>query len=146
MTLPKPGPGTKGSIGSLTAKGLERARPTSSLSQSSTSFLMNSLTFIVLASILKLWNLRVLKWWDSLYFLANKGWRCAWIRLDWVKEIFWPNPPWWVKKIKPNPHGSGWVGLNPWVRQIIIIIIIIKLSRKKYKYKYIKKTQRLVSI
>ena len=24
MTLPKPGPGTKGSIGSLTAKGLER--------------------------------------------------------------------------------------------------------------------------
>ena len=37
-----------------------------------------------------------------------------------VKGIIWPNPPWWVKKnlTQPNPHGSSWVGLNPWVGQI----------------------------
>ena len=37
---------------------------------------------------------------------------------------------------QPNPHGSSWVGLDPWVAQfifiIIIIIIIIINLRKKY--------------
>ena len=46
-----------------------------------------------------------------------------------------PNPSHKSNPTQPNPYGSGWVGLNPWVWQfIIIIIIIIKLSRKKYKY------------
>ena len=31
---------------------------------------------------------------------------------------------------QPNPHGLGWVGLNPWVWQMFFIIIIT-LSRKK---------------
>ena len=57
-----------------------------------------------------------------------------------VDEFFQPNSSWWVKKYpthhrgstQPNPRGSGWVGLDPWVGQYflitIIIIIIIKLS------------------
>ena len=38
-----------------------------------------------------------------------------------------------LKKIQPNPHESGWVGLNPRVGLIyLFIIVIIKLGRKKY--------------
>ena len=60
-----------------------------------------------------------------------------------VEGIFWPNRPWWVKKIQPNPTqpnpslksnpthmgrvGSSWThGFD----KFIIIIIIIKLSKK----------------
>ena len=43
------------------------------------------------------------------------------------------NPIQPVTGVQPNPHGSGCVGLNPWVGQFIIIItIIIKLSQKIY--------------
>ena len=62
----------------------------------------------------------------------------SWVRvcMGRVEGIFWPNPPWWVKKnsTQPNPThmdrvGSGWThGFD------IFIIIIIKFSRKKYKY------------
>ena len=64
-----------------------------------------------------------------------------------VKEIFWPNPPWWVKKylIQPNPTHMDRVR-SGWTHELEKFIIIIKLSRKKYKYKYIKKTQILVSM
>ena len=37
---------------------------------------------------------------------------------------------------QPNPHESGWVGLNPWVWQIIIII---KLSKKNININILKK-------
>ena len=55
---------------------------------------------------------------------------CAWVGLGRVKEIFWPNPPWWVKKNSTQPNSShksnpthiGWL--------IFFITIIIKLSRK----------------
>ena len=50
--------------------------------------------------------------------------------MGWVKGIFRPNPPQWVKKnptqptpsqgynpTQSNSHELGWVGLNPWVGQ-----------------------------
>ena len=52
-----------------------------------------------------------------------------------VERIFWPNPPWWVKKNSThhiNPTHMGRV--KPMGLANFIIIIIIKLSRKKYKY------------
>ena len=63
-----------------------------------------------------------------------------------VEGIFWPNPPWWVKKIQhnsthhispiqPNPIQPTWVVLGrvePMGLTIFFITIIIKLSRKKY--------------
>lgn len=54
-----------------------------------------------------------------------------------VERIFWSNPLWWVKKnstqlnpsqksnpTQPNPHGSGWVRLNPWVWQIFLLLLL----------------------
>ena len=83
----------------------------------------------------------------SLNFHINSFWKLKLgVCMGRVEGIFWPNPPWWVKKnltqpnpshksnpTQPNPHESGWVRLNLWVWQIFFIIIII-LSRKKYKY------------
>ena len=63
--------------------------------------------------------------------------RSGWVKL---KSFFNSTPPWWVKKIQlnltnhrdptqPNPRGSDWVRLDPWVGLFFLItIIIIKLS------------------
>ena len=71
-----------------------------------------------------------------------------------VKEIFWPNPPWWVKKnltqpnplhksnpTQLNPYGLGWVELNPWVEQLFLLLLLLNWA--KYIYIYIYHTYHL---
>ena len=59
-----------------------------------------------------------------------------------VESIFRPNPSWLKKKnqpspthhrglAQPNPHGLGWVGLNPWVGQRTKEHTIRKKKKKK---------------
>ena len=63
--------------------------------------------------------------------------------MGWVEGIFWPNPPWWVKKNStqlnpshksnptlPNPHELGWVGLNPWVGQFFLLLLLLNWAEK----------------
>ena len=45
----------------------------------------------------------------------------------------------WVKKnpTQPNPHGLGWVGLNPWIGQFFYLFIYYYYYYKLSKYIYI---------
>ena len=55
-----------------------------------------------------------------------------------IKEIFWPNSPWWVKKkfnsthhispTQPNPHESSWTqGLD----NFFLLLLLLNWAEKK---------------
>ena len=53
------------------------------------------------------------------------------------------NPSHKFNLTQPDPHGLGWVGLNPWVEQFFFITIIIKLSRKNININILKKNSKI---
>ena len=58
--------------------------------------------------------------------------------------FYFINPSQEYNQTQPNPHGSGYVGLNLWVGQFFLLItIIIKLNRKNISHVPLELTNKI---